>query len=111
MPRLKANGDTLGTAPLDWQVAYSHRSQTYIDHEFWIRTNPDSATRYWPAVRAECEPLPVASGTATPGSVVAWPALPVPAGHWIFSWWVRTRQRPNGEWSLWSNPVTRADNQ
>ena len=111
MPRLKANGDTLGTAPLDWQAAYSTQSDTYVAHRWAIVTNADSMAFWWPTVEVEAERLVVASGTATPGSIVAWPALPVMEWDWPYSWWIRTRQRPNGNWSLWSNPVTRADNQ
>lgn len=111
MPTRKINGDTLWTAPLDWQVAYSTQSRTYVDHEFWIRNYPDTMTKYWPTVVDEGSPLVVASGAASPGAVVVWPALPVPSTDWPFSFWVRTRQRPNGQWSAWSNPISRADNQ
>ena len=111
MPRLKANGDTLSTAPLDWQAAYSTQSRTWVAHRWPIITDADSAAYYWPTVRAEAAPLVVMSGTAIPGAHVSIVPVPVTAGDWPFSWWIRTRQRPAGQWSLWSNPVTRADNQ
>lgn len=111
MPRLKANGDTLSTAPLDWQAAYSTQSRTWVAHRWPIITDPDSAAYYWPAVVSEAAPLVVMSGTAVPGAHVSVTPVPVTAGDWPFSWWIRTRQRPNGEWSLWSNPCSRADNQ
>lgn len=111
MPTLKADGTPLSLNLLEWQAAYSTQSATYRNHEYWIRNFPDSMAKYWPAVVAEAAPLPVWSGTARPGERVEWAALPVVASAWPYSWWIRTRQRPNGNWSLWSNPVTRADNQ
>lgn len=113
MPRMKfGNVDTLSTAPLDWQAAYSTQSATWRNHEYFMRHNPDTLATYWAQVVIEAAPIPVASGTATPGQHVVWPAPPVTAGAWPFSWWIRTRQRPAGEWSLWSYPpVTRASNE
>lgn len=110
MPRTTINGDTLSTAPLDWEAAYSHQSQTWIDHEYAMKYDPDTLAFYWPRVVIEAAPMPVWSGTARPGERVEWAALPVTAGHWPFSWWIRTRQRSEGVWSQWSNPVTRANN-
>lgn len=111
MPTRKANGDTLSTAPLDWQMSYAHQSQTWRDHQYHMRYNPDTLAFYWAQVVIEAAPIVVASGVASPGAHVEWAAIPVTAGHWPFSWRVRSRQRPSGEWGPWSNPVTRADNQ
>lgn len=111
MPVKDANGRPLSTAPLDWQAAYSTQSRTWIAHRWPIITDADSAAFWWPTVRVEAAPLVVMSGTAVPGAHMSVVPVPVQSWDFPFSWWIRTRQRPNGEWSQWSNPVTRADNQ
>lgn len=110
MPLQTADGRPLSTMPLDYQVAYSTQSRTYVAHRWPIITDPDSAAFWWPTMRVEAAPLVVMSGTAVPGAHVSIVPVPVTSGDFPFSWWVRSRQRPNGEWSLWSNAVTRADN-
>lgn len=111
MPTRDANGRPLSTMPLDWQAAYSTQSRTWVAHRWPIITDADSAAFYWPTVRVEAAPLVVMSGTAVPGAHVSVAMVPVTSGDWPFSIWLRTRQRPNGEWSLWSNPQTRESNQ
>lgn len=110
MPVNDANGRPLSTAPLDWQAAYSTQSQTWRNHAYWMKYNADTLAYYWPAVVAEAAPLVVMSGTGVPGWHMSVVAVPVQAWDFPFSYWVRTRQRPNGQWSLWSNPVSRANN-
>ena len=110
MPRLASNGDTLSTRPLRWRLAYSTQSKAFINHRWQIVNNPDSATFWWPTVVSEAAPLVVANGYGIPGEHMAIAPPPVWAWDWPFTWWVATRQ-DSSDWSWWSNPVGRWNNE
>ena len=99
LPLMQAHGCAAGTNALrsdslSWAVYARVQSPTWLGMAAAMKAMPEVWAAYWPRVRAEAEPVRVASGRAIPGERVYIPSSPACA---VPCWWHVTAANSAGE--------------
>lgn len=107
LPLMQAHGCAAGphalrSDSLSWAVYARVQSPTWLGMAAAMKALPEVWAAYWPRVRAEAEPVRVASGKAKPGERVT----VTPPACAVTCWWHVTASNAAGE-SCASNVVAK----